>query len=97
VILKLAVPLAALAIVLVGCVAADYVTEHGRVYECQATATTVLELCTQLSEDQLEQSTRWTCWPTTRMWPRAVGCTYSCDEDHIGCNATAGCFCPELR
>lgn len=88
-------PRAVLALVFVGCVAVDYVSDHGRVYECQATATTVLELCTQLQEDELEEATRWTCWPTTRLWPHAVGCIYSCEPYHRGCNATAGCFCPE--
>jgi len=72
----------------------DWVTEHGSVYECQATATDVLELCTDLDLEGLERATKWDCWPTTRLWPRVTGCIYSC-EPHQGCNAHHGCFCPE--
>lgn len=87
-----------LAILLVGCDTLDtgvaWVTDHGEVYECQATATDVLELCTQLSERALERDTGWSCEPTSRLWPRVTGCVYNCSP-HAGCNAHAGCYCPD--
>lgn len=78
-----------------GCIATDYVTSYGRVYECQATAVDVLELCTDLDQEDLEGGTGWSCWPTRRLWPALFGCIYSCEPGHVGCNATTGCFCPE--
>lgn len=77
-----------------GCAAIDYVTHHGDVYECRATAADVLELCTQLEHAELEDATGWDCWPTRRLWPALTGCIYGC-EPHAGCNARTGCFCPE--
>ena len=87
-------------IVLSGCdtleTGVDFFTDHGDVYECQATATDVLELCTQLSEAELERATSWTCEPTSRLWPRVFGCVYRCGAGvPPGCNARSGCFCPE--
>jgi hypothetical protein len=72
-----------------------YIDHKGDVYECQATAADVLELCTELSLAELEIATGWACWPTSRLWPAFAGCAFSCDLDHRGCNARTGCFCPE--
>ena len=66
----------------------------GTVYECRATAVDVLELCTDLSKEELERDTGWTCWGTTRLWPKLTGCIYGC-YPHQGCNAHHGCYCPQ--
>jgi len=87
---------ALLALALGSCeVATGFVEHHGDVYECQATASDVLELCTDLDHEELEHQTGWDCWPTTRLWPHVVGCVYRCGVDAPGYNAHAGCFCPE--
>lgn len=76
--------------VLAGCVATDYVTEHGDVYECQL-STRVVEVCTRLDRAELEQDIGGVCWATRRLWPRVTGCIWSC-EPHAGCNSHNGCW-----
>lgn len=70
-----------------------FFTSHGTVYECTGSDSSVWELCWNGSSVDLSIMTTRSCNLTTRLWPRYVGCAYSC-KPHQGCNAHQGCWCP---
>ena len=72
---------------------AAWAAGSGEVYYCDVPDFADVELCTELSELELEARLppATDCYPTPRAWPRIVGCVYRC-TGQAGCNATSGCY-----
>lgn len=97
--------LAALLVALASCtqldIFIDAATDEGTVYDCRRPNGTVLELCyLDDSEDELGAMVGATCETGERNWVAftnalSLGCNYHCPHYGPGCNAHAGCWCPE--